>query len=130
VRPFGAVLRRRSAGIRDLRHGSLVDEDWLDRDPHSLRREAITEVPLLEGATHCFVAATLTGDPRHPVGRLAGDLLVLEDSASGRSRERRIPFRAEHGMHVGRAHHLALLNHPEVYERMLGWLSTEPLLRA
>ena len=36
------------------------------------------EVPLLEGATHCFVAATLTGDPRHPVGRLVGDLARRE----------------------------------------------------
>jgi hypothetical protein len=25
-------------------------------------------------------------------------------------------------MHVGLTHHLALLNHPEVYERMQGWL--------
>src|SRR5207253_110393 len=28
TRPFGAFLRRRSSGIRDLRQGSLVDEDW------------------------------------------------------------------------------------------------------
>ena len=123
VRPLASLLRRSSAGIKDLRHGSLVDEDWRDRDPHSLRREAVSEVPLLEGATHCFVAATLTGDPRHPVGRLVGDLLVLEDSASGRSRDRRIPFRAEHGMHVGRTHHMALLNHPVVYDRMVEWLA-------
>jgi pimeloyl-ACP methyl ester carboxylesterase len=129
VRPFGSVLRRRSAGIRDLRHGSLVDEDWHGRDPHSLRKEAMTEVPLLDGATHCFVAATITASPRHPLGRLVGDALVLEPSASGRGRDRRIPFRAEHGMHVGRTHHLALLNHPVVYERLLEWLSAEPARR-
>ena len=49
-------LRRRSAGIRDLRHGSLVDEDWRGRDPDALRAAACQEIPLLEGATHCFVA--------------------------------------------------------------------------
>ena len=56
------------------------------------------------------------------MGRLVGDCLVLQESASGRSRTRRIPFEAEYGMHVGGTHHLALLNHPKVYERMLSWL--------
>jgi pimeloyl-ACP methyl ester carboxylesterase len=122
--PLGRFLRRRSGGIRDLRQGSLVDEDWRDRDPDALRAEACEEVPLLEGATHCFVAATVTSSARHPVGRLVGDVLVLQPSASGRSRSRRIGFRDEDGLHVGGAHHLALLNHPAVYERLLAWLSS------
>jgi pimeloyl-ACP methyl ester carboxylesterase len=122
TRPFAGFLRRRSAGIRDLRQGSLVDADWRDRDPHALKAVACQEVPLLEGATHCFVAATITPTGRDPVGRLIGDCLVLQESASGRSRTRRIPFEAEYGMHVGGTHHLALLNHPKVYERMLRWL--------
>jgi len=123
TRPFGSFLRRRSAGIRDLRQGSLVDEDWKDRDPDALRAAACREVPLLEGATHCFVAATITRSPRHPLGRLIGDWLVLEPSASGRGRTRRIPFKEEHGMHVGPATHFALLNHPQVYERLRDWLT-------
>jgi pimeloyl-ACP methyl ester carboxylesterase len=124
TRPLAAFLRRRSAGIRDLRQGSLVDADWLDRDPDALRAEACQEVPLLEGATHCFVAATVTGNPRHPVARLVGDYLVLESSASGRSRSRRIPFEAEqHGAVIGGTHHVALLNHPEVYDKLRDWLA-------
>jgi pimeloyl-ACP methyl ester carboxylesterase len=123
TRPFAEFLRRRSAGIRDLRQGSLVDADWRDRDPDALRAVACAEVPLLEGATHCFVAATITRDGRDPVGRLLGDCLVLRPSAAGRSRTRRIPFEAEYGMHIGGTHHLALLNHPKVYERMRGWLA-------
>jgi pimeloyl-ACP methyl ester carboxylesterase len=122
TRPFAAFLRRRSAGIRDLRQGSLVDADWRDCDPDALRAVACQEVPLLEGATHCFVAATVTRSGRDPVGRLLGDCLVLRPSASGRSRTRRIPFEEEYGMHIGGTHHVALLNHPKVYERMLGWL--------
>jgi len=121
--PLGRFLRRRSGGIRDLRQGSLVDADWRDRDPDALRAEACQEIPLLEGATHCFIAATVTRDARHPVGRLLGDTLVLQPSASGRSRRRRIPFRDEDGMHLGGAHHLALLNHPLVYERLRDWLA-------
>ena len=123
TRPLATFLRRRSAGIRDLRQGSLVDEDWRECDPEALRAAACREVPLLEGATHCFVSATVTRSPRHPVGRLLGDCLVLVPSASGRSRTRRIPFRSEDGMHLGGAHHFALLNHPLVYERLRGWLS-------
>jgi pimeloyl-ACP methyl ester carboxylesterase len=124
-RPFASFLRRRSAGIRDLRHGSLVDEDWRDCDPDALEAAALTEVPLLEGATHCFVAATITREGSHPLGRLVGDVLVLQPSASGRCRDRSIPFEEEHGMHVGGAHHLALLNHPRVYERLREWLAAD-----
>jgi pimeloyl-ACP methyl ester carboxylesterase len=126
TRPFAGLLRRRSAGIRDLRHGSLVEEDWHDRDPNALRAAACQEVPLLEGATHCFVAASITRSPRHPLGRLIGDALVLSSSASGRSRTRRIPFRDEDGLELGGMHHLALLNHPQVYDRLREWLAAPP----
>jgi pimeloyl-ACP methyl ester carboxylesterase len=114
TRPFSGFLRRRSAGIRDMRRGSLVDADWRDRDPDALRAVACEEVPLLENATHCFVAATVTRSATHPVARLLGDWLVLEPSASHRNQE---------ALHVGGTHHLALLNHPEVYERLREWLA-------
>jgi hypothetical protein len=123
TRPFANFLRRRSGGIRDLRQGSLVDGDWRDRDPDALRAEACAEVPLLEGATHCFVSATITRSDRHPLGRLLGDTLVLRPSASGRSRTRRIPFDEELGAHLGGTHHFALLNHPAVYEKLRAWLA-------
>jgi pimeloyl-ACP methyl ester carboxylesterase len=122
TRPFANFLRRRSGGIRDLRRGSLVDEDWRDCDPDALRGAACAEIPLLEGATHCFVSATVTRSDRHPLGQLIGDTLVLKPSASGRSRTRRIPFEDEYGMHLGKASHFALLYHPAVYEKLRGWL--------
>jgi pimeloyl-ACP methyl ester carboxylesterase len=112
TRPFARFLRRRSAGIRDLRQGSLVDADWAGRDPDELRAVACAEVPLLPGATHCFVSATVTRDARHPLGRLLGDTLVLTASATGRGET----------LHVGGAHHLALLNHPAVYAQLRAWL--------
>jgi pimeloyl-ACP methyl ester carboxylesterase len=123
TRMMSTFLRRRSSGIRDLRQGSLVDEDWRDRDPEALRAAACREVPLLDGATHCFVSATVTRSPRHPVGRVVGDTLVLVPSASGRSRTRKLGFEAEFGLHVGGTHHIALLNHPAVYEKLHAWLS-------
>ncbi len=126
TRPLGAFLRRRSAGIRDLRQGSLVDEDWDGRDPEALRAAACAEVPLLDGVAHCFVTATVTRDPRHPLGRVLGDVLVLQGSGSGRSRRRTIGFREEDGLHVGGITHFALLNHPDVYAQLLTWLRTAP----
>jgi pimeloyl-ACP methyl ester carboxylesterase len=123
TRPFANCLRRRSGGIRDLRQGSLVDEDWRDCDPDALREAACAEIPLLEGATHCFVSATVTRSDRHPVGRLIGDTLVLKPSATGRGRTRRIPFEEEYGHHLGGAHHFALLNHPAVYDKLRRWLA-------
>jgi pimeloyl-ACP methyl ester carboxylesterase len=123
TRPLARFLRRRSAGIRDLRHGSLVDEDWRDHDPDALRARACREVPLLEGATHCFVAATITSTPHHPLGRLLGDCLVLVPSASGRSRARRLGFKDEDGLQLTGTHHLALLNHGAVYAQLRRWLA-------
>jgi pimeloyl-ACP methyl ester carboxylesterase len=123
TRPVARFLRRRSAGIRDLRQGSLADEDWLDSEPDALRAKACAEIPLLDGATHCFVTATITRSPRHPLGRLVGDYLVLQSSGSGRGRSRRIGFDEQYGHHVGGAHHFALLNHPAVYDKLREWLS-------
>jgi pimeloyl-ACP methyl ester carboxylesterase len=114
TRPFSRFLRRRSAGIRDMRRGSLVDEDWQGLDPDALRAAACRELPLLDGAVHCFVAATVTRTASHPVARLIGDWLVLEASAS---------HGAQEALHVGGANHLALLNHPAVYERLEKWLA-------
>ena len=50
---------------------------------------------------------------------------MLVPSASGRSRTRRIPFRDEDGLHIGGTHHLALLNHPAVYQRLREWVATD-----
>jgi pimeloyl-ACP methyl ester carboxylesterase len=124
TRPVANFLRRRSSGIRDLRRGSLVDEDWRDQDRDALRARAVREVPLLPDVTHCFVSATVTHSPTHPLGKLVGDWLVLQPSASGIGRTRRIPFEEEYGFHLGGAGHIALLNHPRVYEQLRGWLSS------
>ena len=126
--PVATVLELRSEGIRDLRFGSLTDEDWDGHDPHALLDDCRSEVPLMVGARHHVVAATLTRDPRHPFGRLAGDILVREDSACGRhSKGRSIAFDAEYLSVVGGTSHLALLNHPAVYDLVRRWLTPKQL---
>ncbi len=121
TRPLAGVLNLRSVGLKDLRFGSCSEADWCDADPDEFLRDRCTEVPFLPSAAYYFVAATLTEQPHHPVGRMVGDLLVQFPSASGRGRRRRVPF--EVGTHVGRLHHFDLLTHPAVYEALRGWLS-------
>jgi pimeloyl-ACP methyl ester carboxylesterase len=115
-RPFGDLfLNGRSEGIKDLRFGNVVEDD--------------RDVPFLPHATYCFIGATLTSKP-DGVGGLIGDLLVHYPSASGVGRSRRIPFELENGRHLGGAHHLQLLNHPDVYEQIREWIERPPATAA
>jgi pimeloyl-ACP methyl ester carboxylesterase len=122
--PFARILELRSVGIKDLRFGAICDADWADCDPDALLDDRRTEVPLHDGARHYAVAATLTRSDRHPVARVLGDSLVLANSAHGIGRGgRRTGFSDEAVAHLGGADHLALLNHPEVEERLVEWLA-------
>ncbi|WP_132993586.1 esterase/lipase family protein [Gordonia zhaorongruii] len=119
---FGGLLRRRSVGIRDLRGGSLVDEDWVGRDPDALGKAVASEVPLLPQAKHYFVSATVTRSPRNPIGRVIGDGLVLTPSARGAHKARRIGFDPDNGLHLAGANHFTLLGDPAVTERLVEWV--------
>jgi pimeloyl-ACP methyl ester carboxylesterase len=126
-RPIAAILRTRSAGIRDLRHGSLIDAEWETLDPEALRGFERADVPLLAGARHHVVAATLTDSPDHPVGRIIGDLLVLTPSAHGlQGRRRVLAFEDESCRHVGGHGHFDLLNSPALDGLLRQWLVPEP----
>ncbi len=126
TRPFAEVLNARSVGIKDLRFGSIVDDDWRAGDVDALLVDRTADVPLLESASHYFVAATVTRDAQHPLGVAVGDLLVREASASGRGRARRLRFPIEHGRRFGPMTHLELLNHPDVYDQLRSWLGPNP----
>jgi pimeloyl-ACP methyl ester carboxylesterase len=121
-----ALLKARSAGIKDLRFGYVVDEDWKDRDPDALLEDNRNDVPFVDSVLYCFVAGTLTRNPSHPATQLLGDVLVRMPSASGRAPDaaRRIPFHV--GGVVSGAHHVELANHPDVYAEIRRWLVDAP----
>jgi pimeloyl-ACP methyl ester carboxylesterase len=122
-RPIAAVLAARSSGIKDLRHGRLVDAEWETLDPEALRGFERAEIPLLPGARHHVVAATLTESPDHPLARVLGDLLVLTPSAHGlQGRRRLLAFEEESCRHVGGHDHFDLLNSPALDELLREWL--------
>jgi hypothetical protein len=122
--PFGLLGRIRSAGITDLRHGSLLDEDWQGRDRFAHGEDVRRPVPLPEGVA-CFAIAGTTGTPDHRQGRLPGDGLVPVASALGRHRDPRhaLDFPASHQWIAARTDHFGLLGRAAVYDRIRAWLA-------
>ena len=108
--PLTRLSRARSAGITDLRHGTV------STDEHS--------VPLPSGVK-CYAAAAVLSAKRGPLSdRLVGDGLVPLDSALGRHRDinrsLKIPkSRQWVGFGLG---HRDLLCHPDVYAQLRRWL--------
>ena len=120
-RPLASILDRRSAGIKDLNAGYLLDDDWRNDGPGSKR--IANDLPLIPWANHYVISATVTASPSHPLGRLMGDFLVQPDSARGQSRDGgHMPFPVEHSRQFGGLHHFNLLNHSSVYEALREWL--------
>jgi pimeloyl-ACP methyl ester carboxylesterase len=131
TRPLAKALNIRSSGIKDLRYGYLVDECWVDQDCDAYLRDTSREIPFLPTARHYFICATLSREADAPVGRIIGDLLVLQPSAwahPGRGQRTRFPI--EHYYHLGNANHFDLLNHPAIFEQMRRCLQSQRALTA
>jgi hypothetical protein len=110
---FDTFLRRRSAGIKDLRYGNVRREDWDGHDPDELLRDRRQAARHPERVRLHLVGATL-GRRTSGLGALAGDVMVRFPSASGQ--HRRLALRAHRIHHVPSAGHLELLSHPRVLE--------------
>jgi hypothetical protein len=119
-------MRRRSAGIKDLRFGALVEEDWSSHDPDELHWPRRQPVPLLATADHYVIAGTLAGRIDHPAARVLGDSLVTFFSATGRTLTTRgaTPFADSHVRNLPGVGHLALAHDDHVYDQLLGWWTT------
>jgi pimeloyl-ACP methyl ester carboxylesterase len=121
---FARLGKIRSAGITDLRHGSMVDEDWEhdDRFVRSQRRPALVALPR---DVACYaIAASIAKKTGEPAKALLGDGLVPLLSALGQHRETRrslaLPKSRQwigYGMH-----HMDLLDRKTVYAQLERWL--------
>ena len=111
VAPFARLGKSRSAGITDLRYGTITDDEQ-------------DFVPLPQDV-ECYALAATLGKRRGRVAeRLVGDGLVPLDSALGRhndvTRTLALPDdRQWVGYEMG---HLELLGRPEVYAQLRKWL--------
>jgi len=109
--PFTRIAKKRSAGITDLRHGSVTDTE------HGF-------IPLPVDVECYAMAATLGKTHTRVSERLTGDGLVPLDSALGRHKDsaQTLAFPKDHqwvGFETG---HIALLGDPGVYTQLRNWL--------
>jgi hypothetical protein len=120
--PFARLGRIRSAGVTDLRFGAVRDEDWRGRDRFGAVGDPRLPLPLPAGVA-CYAIAATTAPGAG--GALPGDGLVPVDSALGRHErpELTLGFPAAHRSIAYGMGHLDLLDRPEVYATLRGWLS-------
>lgn len=124
--PFSRLTGLRSAGITDLRHGNVLDEDWQQGAEPGRRGDTRVPLPLPAGIG-CHTIAATTAARRSPLAdRLVGDGLVPVHSALGKHREARhcLAFADDSTWITYRTGHLALLSRPAVSERILRWLAS------
>jgi hypothetical protein len=119
--PLARLGRLRSAGITDLRFGSVAAEDWRGRDRFGDVRDRRTIVPL-PCDVRCYAIA---GAHASGVGSLLGDGLVSVQSALGHHRDPALSLRipADHQWVARGVGHLALLSQADVYERLRTWFA-------
>lgn len=115
TRPFMRLGDLRSDGIRDLRFGHLLDEDWRDR-PSDDPRPSRTRVPLPPHVDHLLVAAARSArGEAEPLG----DWLVPVESALALNLH---PAGAARRELIRELDHLGLLADARVYTLLQDWL--------
>ncbi len=116
TRPIASVIRQRSIGIKDLRHGYTQEQDWAEHDQDAMTGNQRRNHPLLPHVNYHFVGSSLTDDLSHPLARL-GDNMVPIKSATGQHHAEHLDL-SEHSDSylLGGIPHLGLMNHPRVWE--------------
>ncbi len=121
---FSQLGKIRSAGITDLRHGSLLESDWEGRDRFEHVGDTREPVPLPEGVA-CFSIAATTGKR---VGdfhdRVLGDGIVPLNSALGVHQDPKftLSFPADQQLVGYETNHLELLERQDIYQQIKLWL--------
>ena len=125
---FARLGKLRSAGITDLRHGSLLDEDRSGDDRFAHRHDTRTVLPLPQGVDCLALAGSLGQQAGELREKLLGDGIVPLDSALGRHKlaSRCLQF-APDRQWVGQGiNHIELLHNDEVLAQLRRWLLPAP----
>ena len=125
IAPLERLGRIRSAGITDLRHGSVHDEDWQGRDRFAHGKDPRRPLPLPRDV-RCYAIAGTIGGAKAPLReQVLGDGLVPVPSALGQHRDARftLAFPKSHQWIAGGTSHFDLLGRAAVYGRIRKWLA-------
>jgi pimeloyl-ACP methyl ester carboxylesterase len=128
ISPYTAAFARlgkmRSAGITDLRYGSLLNEDWEDRDRFAHTGDQRRPVPL-PARVRCYAIGATTGKTAGDLcAELFGDGFVPLRSALGNHMDPRLALAFPDSQQwIGYGmNHLDLLDRRDVYEQIRQWL--------
>ena len=121
--PYSAPLARiglvRSAGIQDLRHGNLIDENLGRKRPNASQQVS------LPAGVKCYAIAAVQGDSTQRMrNKVLGDGLVPVDSALGQhlGASHSLGFPPDNTCVLPHMNHFDLLSRDEVYQQLLTWL--------
>jgi pimeloyl-ACP methyl ester carboxylesterase len=126
--PLAGLGKIRSAGITDLRHGLLLDEDWEGHDRFERSPDSRRPVPLPEGV-ECYAMAAVRGETERTSQTLGetwpSDGFVPFASALGSHEDPNLDLRFPESRQwiLRGVHHFDLLSEPEAYEKLKEWLS-------
>jgi pimeloyl-ACP methyl ester carboxylesterase len=119
TKPFARLGKIRSAGITDLRHGNVVESDWIAPKNHR------TATPL-PNKVKCYAIAATTGKTeRDWRDRLLGDGLVPVASALGQHSDESLTlkFPKTRQRIAYERNHMDLLSDEKVYAQLVKWIA-------
>ena len=124
--PFARIGKLRSAGIKDLGHARLCDEDW--QEPGATHARALPTSVSLPAGVRCYAVA---GSRQRSIDsrRLArGDGLVAVNGALGMNpdADRALAMPQAHRFVAYRTGHFDLLSSLHVYAQIRTWLAQGP----
>jgi len=119
------AINLRSAGIKDLRYGFLVEEDWKGKDPDSFVNSEKKHVPLLKHTKYYVITGTLMENPNHFLSEFFGDAIVGKWSAKGKSGNSKydLSFPEKNIKELPGIMHIKLMHDIRVFEQISKWLS-------
>jgi len=120
---IAAIGNKRSAGIKDLRFGYLVDEDWKDKDQNRFWQSQKNHIPLLDHVEYYLIAGSLAKESKNILAEYFGDGLVNSKSVSGQSfiKSKSIDFPSDHFKTFKGISHSQLTKDREVYDQIKAW---------
>lgn len=117
TRLIAKIADERSNGIKDLRWGFMVDEDWQSSTANDLLNVTRKSLPPLKGVKYYIIVGTLMENEMNVVSQYFGDGLVGKQSATGEifstsdlQNDNFLVFRV-----FPKIHHISLLTNSDVY---------------